>query len=219
MKIDVKNDSATIAALLDNAGVKRRLLRCKSRATVCAQGTPANTVYCIVSGAVKLSIVSPAGKEAVVAMLESGDFFGEGCLAGQSFRVSSAGTLMPTALWRIAKSDMARALQEHPDFAVWFLAYTLRRNIRSEEDLVNQLFNSTEKRLARALLLLAQHDTDDTTQGKMAKLPQGTLADLVGTTRPRVNHFLNKFRRLGLIEYNGGLKINKARLSNILRRD
>jgi CRP/FNR family transcriptional regulator, cyclic AMP receptor protein len=219
MKIDVKNDSATIAALLNDAGVKRRLTRCKRGSTVFAQGAPANAVYCIVSGAVKLSVVSSAGKEAVVALLESADFFGESCLAGQNVRMSSATTLMPTTLWRIAKSEMARAIQEQPDFAVRFLAYTLRRNIRIEEDLVNQLFNSTEKRLARTLLLLAQHESDDTTQGKMAKIPQGTLADLVGTTRPRVNYFLNRFRKLGLIEYNGGLKVNRSRLDSILRRE
>lgn len=219
MRIDVKNDSATIAALLDDAGVKRKLVRCKRGSTVFAQGAPANAVYCIVSGAVKLSVLSTAGKEAVVALLESADFFGEGCLAGQSVRTSSAATLMPTTMWRIAKSEMARAIHERPDFAVRFLAYTLRRNIRIEDDLVNQLFNSTEKRLARTLLLLAQHDSDDMTQGKVAKVPQDTLAELVGTTRPRVNHFLNKFRKLGLIEYNGGLKVNRARLNSILRPD
>ena len=220
MKIDIKNDSQAIEALLEDAGVKRRTIRCKtSRSTIFAQGAAANSVYCIVSGAVKLSIVSPEGKEAVVAMLESADFFGEGCLAGQKVRVSSATTLMPTRLWRIAKPEMERALHAQPEFAQRFLAYMLKRNIRIEEDLVNQLFNSTEKRLARTLMLLAHNDDSETADGKVAKVPQGTLAELVGTTRPRVNHFLNKFRKLGLIEYNGGLKVNRERLAEVLRQE
>lgn len=217
MKIEVKNDSKTIAALLDEAGIKRRTLRCKPASRVFAQGASANAVYCIVSGAVKLSVVSATGKEAVVAMLESGDFFGEGCIAGQSLRMSSATTLMRTTLWRIPKVEMERALKDEAEFAKRFLVDMLRRNIRIEEHLVNQLFNSTEKRLAHTLLLLAQNDTSATSEGKVAKLPQGTLAELIGSTRPQVNHFLNKFRRLGLIEYNGGLKVDKARLSSVLR--
>jgi CRP/FNR family transcriptional regulator, cyclic AMP receptor protein len=220
MKIDVKNDSAIAGALLDDAGVRRRTIRCKGRgSTVFAQGGPANSVYCIVSGAVKLSIVSPTGKEAVVALLESADFFGEGCLAGQKIRTSSAVALMPTTLWRIAKTEMDRALQSQPEFSQRFLAYMLQRNIRIEEDLVNQLFNSTEKRLARTLLLLARNDENAITEGKIARLPQDTLAELVGTTRPRINHFLNKFRKQGLIEYNGGLKVNKELLVNVLARE
>jgi CRP/FNR family cyclic AMP-dependent transcriptional regulator len=217
MKIDIKNDSGTIAGFLDEAGVTRRTLRCKPASRVFAQGMAANALFCIVSGAVKLSVVSSGGKEAVVAMLESGDFFGEGCLAGQSVRMSSATTLMRTTLWRISKAEMERALKERPDFAKRFLVDMLTRNIRVEEHLVNQLFNSTEKRLAHTLLLLAQNDTNATSEGKVAKLPQGTLAELIGSTRPQVNHFLNKFRRLGLIEYNGGLKVDKQRLSSILR--
>jgi CRP-like cAMP-binding protein len=219
MKIDIKNDSYAIDTLLDEVGVKRRTDRCDTGAIVYAQGAPASAVYCIVSGAVKLSIVSSAGREAVVAMLESGDFFGEGCLAGQKLRLTSAKTLMPTVLWRISKAEMLRALHERPDFSDRFLKYVLMRSIRIEEDLVNQLFNSTEKRLARTLLLLAENDPSATTEGKMAKVPQGMLAELVGTTRPRVNFFLNKFRKQGLIEYNGGLKVNKALLSAVLRRE
>ena len=176
-------------------------------------------MYCIVSGAVQLAIVSPNGKEAVIALLESADFFGEGCLAGQKLRTSNAVALMPTTLWRITKTEMERALQARPEFSQRFLAYMLQRNIRIEEDIVNQLFNSTEKRLARTLLLLARNDEKATTEGKIARVPQGTLAELVGTTRPRVNHFLNKFRKLGLIEYNGGLKVNKERLVNVLARE
>jgi len=218
MKIDIKNDSHEIDTLLDEIGVKRRTLRLKSASTVFGQGAPASAVYCIVSGAVKLSLVSTTGKEAVVAMLESADFFGEGCLAGQITRLTSAKTLMPTVLWRIARAEMERALQARPDFAERFLKYVLARSIRIEEDLVNQLFNSTEKRLARTLLLLVQNDTGATSEGKVARVPQGTLAELVGTTRPRVNYFLNKFRKQGMIEYNGGLKVNKALLASVLRR-
>jgi CRP-like cAMP-binding protein len=220
MKIDVKNDTGIPGTLLDDAGVRRRTVRCKRRgSTVFAQGAQANAVYCIVSGAVKLSIVSPTGKEAVIALLEAAEFFGEGCLTGQRFRASSAIALMPTTLWRIPKAEMERALHDQPEFSRRFLAYMLQRNIRIEEDLVNQMFNSTEKRLARTLLLLAQNDESATTEGKIARVPQGTLAELVGTTRPRVNHFLNKFRKQGLIEYNGGLKVNKAQLVSILGRD
>lgn len=216
MKIDVRNDSGTIGALLDDAGVERRTLRCKSGAIVFGQGAVANAVYCIVSGAVKLSAVTPAGKEAVVAMLESADFFGEGCLAGQRLRVSSATTIMRTTLWRIGRGEMARALHDRPDFAERFLTFMLKRNIRIEEALVNHLFNTTEQRLARTLLLLARNEPRETSEGKVAKVSQNTLAELVGTTRPRVNLFLNKFRKLGLIEYNGGLKVNKVRISSVL---
>lgn len=219
MKIDIKNDSQAIAALLDDVGVKRKTVKCRTAAVVYAQGAPASAVFCIVSGAVKLSIVSSAGKEAVVAIFESGDFFGEGCLAGQKLRLASAKTLMPTVLWRIAKGEMESVLQHRADFADSFLKYVLIRSIRIEEELVNQLFNSTEKRLARTLLLLAENDPAATTEGKVAKVPQGTLAELVGTSRPRLNFFLNKFRKQGLIEYNGGLKVNKALLSEVLRRE
>lgn len=217
MRIDVKDDSATIAALLDGLAIKRRTIECVVGETVFAQGDIANCVFCIVSGAVKLSVVSEKGKEAVVALLGSDDFFGEGSLLGQTRRVTSAKVLMPTTLWRIAKPEMLRVLQARPDFAHRFLAYMLQRNIRIEEDLVNQLFNSTEKRLARALLLLARYSASDSTQAKMADVPQTTLAEMVGTTRPRVNYFLNRFRTRGLIDYNGGLKVNKAKLNALLR--
>ena len=218
MKIDIKNDSRTVNALLEEIGVVRRTMRCTTGSMVFAQGAPANAVYCIESGAVKLSVVSASGKEAIVAMLESADFFGESCLTGVKTRVSTATALMPTVLWRIGRTDMERALQARADFSERFLKYVLLRSIRIEEDLVNQLFNSTERRLARTLLLLAENDATATTEGKIAKVPQATLAELVGTTRPRVNFFLNKFRKEGLIEYNGGLKVHKTLLQGILRR-
>ena len=217
MQIDMKDHSAAIAALLADLDIKRRAVECVEGETVFAQGDLANCVFCIVSGAVKLSVVSEKGKEAVVALLGSGDLFGEGSLLGQARRITSAKALMPTTLWRIPKPEMLRVLQARSDFAQRFLAYMLQRNIRIEEDLVDQLFNSTEKRLARALLLLARHGTGDTAEVKMATVPQSTLAEMVGTTRPRVNYFLNRFRTRGLIDYNGGLKVNTAKLNALLR--
>lgn len=218
MKIDVKNDSHAVRDQLEGTGVSRRTVRCKTGSMVFAQGAPAAAIYCIESGAVKLSVVSSGGKEAVVAMLESGDFFGESCLAGEKTRVFTATTMMPTVLWRISKPDMESVLHDHPDFSDRFLKYVLVRSIRIQEDLVNQLFNSTERRLARTLLLLAENDLTASSEGRVAKFSQSTLAELVGTTRPRVNFFLNKFRKAGMIEYNGGLKVNKALLQNVLRR-
>jgi CRP-like cAMP-binding protein len=161
-------------------------------------------------------VLSSTGKEAVVAMLGPGDFFGEGCLAEQPLRMGTAKTVTRTALLRIPKRDMARLLHEHPAFSDRFLSHMLTRNIRIEEDLVDQLFNSSEKRLARTLLLLARYGKGDTTQLVLPKLSQETLAEMVGTTRSRVNFFMNKFRKLGLIEYNGGLKVNRALLSVVL---
>ena len=173
-------------------------------------------MFYVQEGGVKLSVLSSTGKEAVVAMLAPGDFFGEGCLAGQPLRMGTAKAVARTALLRIPKRDMARMLHEHPSFSDRFLTHMLTRNIRIEEDLVDQLFNSSEKRLARTLLLLARYGKEDTTQLVLPKLSQETLAEMVGTTRSRVNFFMNKFRKLGLIEYNGGLKVNRALLSVVL---
>ena len=172
-------------------------------------------MFYVQEGGVKLSVLSSAGKEAVVAMLGPGDFFGEGCLAGQPLRMGTANAVMRTALLRIPKRDMIRMLHEHPEFSDRFLAHMLTRNIRIEEDLVDQLFNSSEKRLARTLLLLARYGKEDTHR-VLPKLSQETLAEMVGTTRSRVNFFMNKFRKLGLIEYNGGLKVNSSLLSIVL---
>jgi CRP-like cAMP-binding protein len=160
--------------------------------------------------------VSPAGKEAVVAILGPGDFFGEGCLAAQSLRMGTATAVTQTTATRIQKREMIRVLHERPEFADRFIAHMLVRNIRIEEDLVDQLFNSSEKRLARTLLLLARYGKEDTTRRALPKLSQETLAEMVGTTRSRVNFFMNKFRRLGFIEYNGGLTINSSLLSIVL---
>ena len=173
-------------------------------------------MFYLQQGGVKLSVLSTSGKEAVVAMLGPGDFFGEGCLAGQPQRMSTAEAVVATTVLRIPKGEMIRLLHEHPEFSDRFISHMLTRNIRIEEDLVDQLFNSSEKRLARMLLLLARYGKDDATHRTLPKLSQETLAEMVGTTRSRVNFFMNKFRRLGFIEYNGTLKINNSLLSIVL---
>src|SRR5687767_8790368 len=205
-----------VLAFLKDHGVSARPTRYGQGAVVFAQGAKANSVFYLQDGGVKLSVLSSSGKEAVVAMLGPGDFFGEGSLAGQAVRMGSATAVMRTALLRILKRDMVLMLHEHPEFSDRFLAHMLTRNIRIEEDLVDQLFNSSEKRLARTLLLLARYGKEDTTQRVLPKLSQETLAEMVGTTRSRVNFFMNKFRKLGLIEYNGGLKVNSSLLSIVL---
>jgi CRP-like cAMP-binding protein len=205
-----------IQTFLKSAGVLARVVRFEEGGVIFAQGSPANSVFYLQEGGVKLSVLSSAGKEAVVAMLGPGDFFGEGCLAGQPIRMGSATAVVPTALLRISKRDMFRVLHEHAEFSDRFISHMLARNIRIEEDLVDQLFNSSEKRLARTLLLLARYGTEDTTQRVLPRLSQETLAEMVGTTRSRVNFFMNKFRKLGFVEYNGGLKVNSSLLSIVL---
>jgi len=201
---------------LDSSGVKRVIAKYPGRRVIFSQGDPATDVMYIQDGEVKLSVLSKTGREAVIAMLGPGDFFGEGCLAGQPLRMGTAKTVMPTTLLRIPKRDMLRLLHDHSEFSDRFIAHMLTRNIRIEEDLVDQLFNSSEKRLARALLLLARYGKEETSQRVLPKLSQETLAEMVGTTRSRVNFFMNKFRKLGLIEYNGGLKVNSSLLSVVL---
>jgi CRP/FNR family transcriptional regulator, cyclic AMP receptor protein len=208
--------SFDVHAFLKSAGVSPRVVRFVNGAVVFAQGAQANSVFYVRDGGVKLSVLSSAGKEAVVAMLGPGDFFGEGCLAGQPVRMGTATAVVATAVLRIHKRDMVRMLHEHSGFSDRFIAHMLTRNIRIEEDLVDQLFNSSEKRLARTLLLLARYGKEDTTKRELPKLSQETLAEMVGTTRSRVNFFMNKFRKLGLIEYNGGLKVNSSLLSIVL---
>ena len=204
-------------AFLESAGLSRRNVRFRPDTTVFAQGALANDVFYIQDGSVKLSVLSETGKEAVVAMLGPGDFFGEGCLAGQPVRMGSATAMAPTTAVRIPKAEMMRTLHEQSALSDRFIAHMLARNIRIEEDLVDQLFNSSEKRLARTLLLLARYGKDDTAQRTLPHLSQETLAEMVGTTRSRVNFFMNKFRRLGFIEYDGGpLKINSSLLSIVL---
>ena len=205
-----------VQSFLRSAGVSARSVRFATGAVIFAQGAKANSVFYAQAGGIKLSVLSSAGKEAVVARLGPGDFFGEGCLAGQPSRMATATAVMRTALLRIAQRDMVRMLHEHAGFSDRFIAHMLTRNIRIEEDLVDQLFNSSEKRLARTLLLLARYGKEDTTPRVLPKLSQETLAEMVGTTRSRVNFFMNKFRKLGLIEYNGGLTVNSSLLSIVL---
>jgi CRP/FNR family cyclic AMP-dependent transcriptional regulator len=181
-----------------------------------AQGEPADAVFYIQRGKIKLSLLSAHGKEAVIAILGTGDFFGEGCLAGQTVRTATATAMVPCSVMRVEMAAMLRALQERPELSERFITHLLSRNIRIEEDLTDQLFNSSEKRLARILLLLANFGKDGSPEPMIAQLSQQTLADMIGTTRSRVSFFMNKFRRLGFIEYNGGLHVNSSLLNVIL---
>lgn len=182
-----------------------------------AQGDDADAVFYIRTGKVKIVTASSQGKEAVVGILDSGDFFGEGCLIGQSLRLASATAMTECTVMRLAKATMMRTLHSEPTFAELFTTHLLMRNSRVEEDLVDQLFNSSEKRLARILLLLANFGKPGKPERVIAKISQETLAEMVGTTRPRVSHFMNKFRKLGFIEYNGTLSVHSSLLSVVLR--
>jgi CRP-like cAMP-binding protein len=201
---------------LDSAGLSRKIVEFRKRETIFAQGTPAKDVMYIQRGAVKLTVVNEAGKEAVVAILGPGDFFGEGCLAAQPIRIGAATAIAPTQVLVIEKNEMMRVLHAEHEFSDRFIAYMVNRNIRIEEDLVDQLFNSTEKRLARALLLLAQYGIEDNARHTLPKISQETLAETIGTTRSRVNLFMNKFKKLGFIKYNGGLQVKSSLLAVVL---
>jgi CRP-like cAMP-binding protein len=203
-------------AFLNSAGVARKAKDFKRGETVFSQGDAAKTVMYLQTGGVKLSVVSEVGKEAVIAILGPGDFFGEGCLVGQSVRMGTATAVMPSTLLIIEKSEMSKALHEQHTLSDRFITFMLARNIRIEEDLIDQLFNSSEKRLARALLLLARYGKEDKPHGLLPKVSQEMLAEMIGTTRSRVNFFMNKFRKLGFIKYNGGLQINTSLLSVVL---
>jgi CRP/FNR family cyclic AMP-dependent transcriptional regulator len=220
MKTSKKTNSPTVPfqaqAFLDSAGLARKIVEFRKKDTVFAQGDAAVNVLYIQQGSVKLSVVNHAGKEAVVAVLGAGDFFGEGCLTGQSVRIGTATAVAPTSVLQIERKEMMRVLHEEHEFSDRFISYMLNRNIRVEADLVDQLFNSTEKRLARALLLLARFGKEDQPQKVLTKVSQETLAETIGTTRSRVNMFMNKFKKLGFIEYNDGLQINSSLLSVVL---
>jgi len=189
----------------------------RKKQIVFAQGAPANEMFYIQKGRVKLSVVSEQGKEAVIAILGEGEFFGEGCLAGQPLRIATASAVTDCALVRLRKAATIRALHNNPGFSELFIAYLLSRNIRVEEDLVDHLFNSSEKRLARLLLLLANFGKDGKQEVVIPKMSQETLAEMIGTTRSRVSFFMNKFRKLGFIHYNGGLAVHSSLLSIVLR--
>lgn len=203
-------------SFLDAAGIPRKTVDYRPLAVIFSQGDPSDTVLYLKKGAVRLSVLSKSGKEAIVGMLGPGDFLGEGALTGQRVRIGTATAVSTTTALVVAKKQMAQLLHDQPAFSNRFIEFMLSRNIRIEEDLVDQLFNSSEKRLARTLLLLARYSMIDQPQGVLPKLSQETLAEMIGTTRSRVNFFMNKFRKLGFIEYNGGLKINSALLSVVL---
>jgi CRP-like cAMP-binding protein len=203
---------------LAKVGVGRSIVDYRKNRVVFAQGDKADAVFYLQKGKVKLTVVSNQGKEAVVAILGENEFFGEGCLVAQPLRMATATTLTPCAILRLEKAAMVRVLHAEPAFAERFITHLLARNIRIEEDLVDQLFNSAEKRLARVLLLLANFGKEGTPEPVIPQISQGTLADMIGTTRSRVSFFMNKFRKLGFIDYNGKLEVNSA-LLNVLLHD
>ena len=205
------------AEVVDWTGVRTQRVTYEPGVNIFAQGDPATSVMYVEAGAVRLSVLSHAGKEAVVAVLDVGTFFGEGSLAGQSQRMATASAMTQCTILVIGTKEMAQQLHARPAFADAFLSHMLSRNIRIEEDLIDQMFNSSEKRLARTLVLLARFGEPETSHRVLPKVSQEVLAEMVGTTRSRVNFFMNKFRKLGFIDYNGGLKINNSLLTVVLR--
>jgi CRP/FNR family cyclic AMP-dependent transcriptional regulator len=205
-----------VRSFLNSAGLPGILKKFRRGEIVYSQGDAAKTVAYLQEGSVKLTVVYPTGKEAVVAILAPGDFFGEGCLVGQSVRIGTATAITLVTLVLMQKKEMLKVLHERHSFSDRFISFVLARNLRIEEDLIDQLFNSSEKRLARTLLLLARYGKEDQPHGVLPKVSQEVLAEMVGTTRPRVNFFMNKFRKLGFIKYNGGLQINASLLSVVL---
>ncbi len=203
-------------AFLDSAGIAKEIVAYRRADVIFTQGDPCEHVLYIQKGGVKLSVLSKTGKEAVVAMLGPGDFFGEGCLAGQPVRMGSATATERSTILLVDKAEMGRLLHQKHALSDRFIAHMLARNIRIEEDLVDQLFNSSEKRLARTLLLLARYGKHDAPERAIPKISQETLAEMVGTTRSRVNFFMNKFKRLGFIDYKDGLKVNNSLLTVVL---
>lgn len=201
---------------VDWTGIRLHRVKYAPAAKIFAQGDPATSVMYVEKGAVRLSVLSHAGKEAVVALLDVGHFFGEGCLAGQSQRMATALAMAPCTILVVEKPEMVRQLHATQAFADRFLTHMLARNIRIEEDLLDQMFNSTEKRLARTLLLLARYGQPEASHA-LPKLSQAVLAEMVGTTRSRVNFLMNKFRKLGFIDYNGALKVHPSLLNVVLR--
>ena len=215
--IKLKKKSAFDAQVfLDSVGASRRVAEFQGKQAIFSQGDPADSVMYVQKGGVKFTVVNESGKEAVVAIFGPGDFFGEGGMAGQTLRMGTATAIAPTTILVIEKDEMIRVLSAEHELSDRFIAHVLGRNIRIEEDLIDQLFNSTEKRLARTLLLLARYGKEPQPQKMLPKVSQEMLAEMVGTTRSRVNFFMNKFRKLGFIKYNGGLHINTSLLSVVL---
>ena len=211
-----KSPAFDAEVFLASAGAARRVAPYQKGKVVFSQGQPSDAVMYIQKGGIKISVLSRTGKEAVVAMLGPGDFFGEGALTGQPVRIGTATATMATTVLIIEKGAMLRLLRDEPTFSERFISYMLARNIRIEADLVDHLFNSSEKRLARTLLLLARYGDQTGPERRIPKISQETLAEMVGTTRSRVNFFMNKFRDLGFIQYNGGLTINTSLLGIVL---
>jgi CRP/FNR family transcriptional regulator, cyclic AMP receptor protein len=215
-KSQKKKDTFNVQAFLDSAGVSRKVEKFRRNEIIFRQGDPSKNVVYIQKGSVKITVVNEVGKEAVVAVLGPGDFFGEGCLAGLPFRMATATAITSMTALAIKKHEMIRVLHKEHALSDRFISYMLVRNIRTEEDLVDQLLNSCEKRLARTLLLLARYGKQGEPQKMLPKVTQGMLAEMIGTTRSRVNFFMNKFRKLGFIQYNGELHINNSLLSVVL---
>jgi CRP/FNR family transcriptional regulator, cyclic AMP receptor protein len=211
-----KGAAFDLQLFLDTAGVTRKINTFRKSQRIYSQGDPAKGVNYIQEGGVTLSVVNTGGKEAVVAILGPGDFFGEGCLASQPLRMATATAIMPTSILFIDKSEMMHVLRKEHALSDRFISHMLARNRQIEEALIDQLFNSSEKRLARILLLMARYGKEDQPHAVLPKVSQETLAEMVGTTRSRVNFFMNKFRRLGFIKYNGALQINTSLLSVVL---
>jgi CRP/FNR family transcriptional regulator, cyclic AMP receptor protein len=211
-----KKSAFDAQVFLESVGVSRKVADFRKNQTIFSQGDLANSVIYIQTGSVKLTVVNESGKEAVVAIFGAGDFFGEGGMAGQAVRMGTASAIVPTTVLMIEKDEMMRVLHAEHELSDRFINHMLARNIRVEADLVDQLFNSTEKRLARTLLLLARYGEEGQLERVLQKVSQETLAEMIGTTRTRVNLFMNKFRKLGFIEYNGEIKVNKSLLSVVL---
>jgi CRP-like cAMP-binding protein len=195
---------------------KTKVIECRKKSNIFVQGDPADAVFYIQKGRVKLTVTSEHGKAAIIGVLSDGSFFGEGCIAGQPLRMMTASAISDCTLLRIEKAAMAAALHENHEFSEFFIAYVLSRNIRYEADLVDQLFNSSEKRLARVLLLLSRYGKDGKPERVVPKISHETLAEMVGTTRPHISRFMNKFRKLGFIDYNGGLEVHSSLMNMML---
>jgi CRP/FNR family transcriptional regulator, cyclic AMP receptor protein len=209
-------DTFDAKAFLAKVGDGKAMLELRKKQKIFDQGDAAETIFYIQKGKVKLTVLSEQGKEAVVAILEPGHFFGEGCMNGHRLRISTTTAMEDCVITSITKTAMISALHDEPKFSEMFMAYLLTRNSRIEEDLIDQLFNSSERRLARLLLLLANFGKEDEPQRINPNISQETLAEMVGTTRSRVSHFMNKFRKLGLITYNGHIEVNNSLLSAVL---
>jgi CRP-like cAMP-binding protein len=203
-------------AFLSRVGTGRTQVKFVAGQSIFAQGDPANAVFYLQTGNAKVAVLSKTGREAVLALLGPGDFFGEGSLSGQPLRLATVTAMSECSVTRVEKAAMVAVLHDESRFADLFISYLLHRNSRVEEDLVDQLFNSSEKRLARTLLLLANFGKDEKPEPVIAKISQETLAEMIGTTRSRVSFFMNKFRRLGLIEYNGDIKVHTSLLNMVL---